>query len=243
MKKMNFIEYIYDSNKSQNSSELADTFTKFIGNFGIDSFVMAEIAGDTTSDKEDGFGIMVNYPEDWLEHYIANHYIEHDPVYQMSQTSRSPFTWKEIMETNTSQMQKKVMNEAKEFGLCNGIGMPVFKEPGKMIGFGLSSSKKDIRSCPDTLSVLHASAFQLTMVYEKFQEKGISKNSKNLTPREREVLLWIANGKTKSETARKLSVSESCIKRHCENIFEKLGVNNLPHAVCKALNMGFINPY
>ncbi len=40
-----------------------------------------------------------------------------------------------------------------------------------------------------------------------------------ITDREKEVLLWIASGKTKSEIADLVYGSESCVKRHCENIF------------------------
>lgn len=65
---------------------------------------------------------------------------------------------------------------------------------------------------------------------------------KALTAREQEVLIWIARGKTKLETAKVLHVSESCIKRHCEKIFQKLEVNNLPHAVATAIKEGIIDP-
>ncbi len=240
---MKLTEYIYESNRSINNEQLANTFTKFINNFGIDSFVLAEMTGNSTSKKEDGFGIMVNYPEEWLKHYFENHYIEHDPVYRMALTAKVPFTWEELMKSKNSEKQKKVMNEAKEFGLCCGIGIPVIQSAGRVVGFGLSSSEKEIICDKDTLSILQTAAFQSLMVHENFLETEISNNLINITSREREVLLWIANGKTKSEVAKKLTVSESCIKRHCENIFRKLQVNNLPHAVAKALSMGLINPF
>jgi DNA-binding CsgD family transcriptional regulator len=54
---------------------------------------------------------------------------------------------------------------------------------------------------------------------------------------------WIRVLKSKGETAEILSVSLSCVKRRCENIFFKLGTNNLSSSVAKALNMGIINPF
>jgi LuxR family transcriptional regulator len=62
-----------------------------------------------------------------------------------------------------------------------------------------------------------------------------------ITNREREVLHWVSRGKTKSEIAAILEVSESAIKRHCESIFKKLEVNNLAFAVAKALKLGLID--
>jgi DNA-binding CsgD family transcriptional regulator len=46
----------------------------------------------------------------------------------------------------------------------------------------------------------------------------------NVTPREAEVLGWIARGKTNSEIARLLVISPHTVRKHVENIFEKLDV-------------------
>jgi len=46
----------------------------------------------------------------------------------------------------------------------------------------------------------------------------------SLTAREREVLAWVARGKTNSEIARILSLAPSTVAKHLEHIFEKLGV-------------------
>ena len=48
----------------------------------------------------------------------------------------------------------------------------------------------------------------------------------NLTPREREVLRWIADGKSNSEIGTILGVSVSTAKTHVERILFKLGVEN-----------------
>lgn len=47
-----------------------------------------------------------------------------------------------------------------------------------------------------------------------------------LTPKEAEVLLWVAQGKTNSETALILGITEPTVKKHLEHIFGKLGVEN-----------------
>lgn len=45
-----------------------------------------------------------------------------------------------------------------------------------------------------------------------------------LSPKQAEVLLWVAQGKTNAETALILGISEGTVKKHLEHIFEKLGV-------------------
>ncbi|MDB6030160.1 MAG: two component transcriptional regulator, LuxR family [Verrucomicrobiales bacterium] len=45
-----------------------------------------------------------------------------------------------------------------------------------------------------------------------------------LTPRAAEALLWLAQGKTNSDIASILGITESTVKKHVQEMFEKLGV-------------------
>jgi DNA-binding NarL/FixJ family response regulator len=58
-----------------------------------------------------------------------------------------------------------------------------------------------------------------------------------LTPREAEVLLWIAQGKGNAEISIILGTSEHTVKKHVQNIFEKLGVDNRSTAGFRALEI------
>jgi DNA-binding NarL/FixJ family response regulator len=58
-----------------------------------------------------------------------------------------------------------------------------------------------------------------------------------LTPRVAETLLWLAQGKTNSEIATILSNSESTVKKHVLEIFNKLGVENRTAASLRALEV------
>jgi DNA-binding CsgD family transcriptional regulator len=51
-----------------------------------------------------------------------------------------------------------------------------------------------------------------------------------LTTREAEVLGWVAHGKTNGQIARVLFVSPHTVRKHVENIFEKLGVHTRTEA-------------
>jgi DNA-binding NarL/FixJ family response regulator len=56
-----------------------------------------------------------------------------------------------------------------------------------------------------------------------------------LTPRVAEVLLWVAQGKTNADIATILGISESTVKKHLLEIFEKLGVETRSAATLRAL--------
>jgi DNA-binding NarL/FixJ family response regulator len=56
-----------------------------------------------------------------------------------------------------------------------------------------------------------------------------------LTPREAEVLLWIAQGKSNADIGTILGCAENTVKVHIARIFEKLGFENRNAATVRAL--------
>ncbi len=218
---------------------------RFLSGHGLDRFVMSEMSHDTTSQKAQKHGMLVNYPTEWMSHYIANNYLEYDPVYQTALIARKPFTWKAVQEEqDLTKKARLVMNEARENKLYNGIGLSIHQPLGMIIGMGFASSEKEIDCNPDTLSVIYAAANQFFTVYADLAELNNLKDIDiNLTAREREILLWMARGKSKPLISDILNISESTVKRHSESIFYKLRASNGPMAVFKALRMGLIKPY
>lgn len=58
-----------------------------------------------------------------------------------------------------------------------------------------------------------------------------------LTPRAAEALLWLAQGKTNSDIATILGITESTVKKHVQEMFEKLGVETRGAATLRALEV------
>ena len=56
-----------------------------------------------------------------------------------------------------------------------------------------------------------------------------------LTPRAAETLLWLAQGKTNADIATILGITESTVKKHVQEVFEKLGVETRSAATIRAL--------
>ncbi|MDQ5898315.1 MAG: hypothetical protein QG612_2401, partial [Pseudomonadota bacterium] len=57
-----------------------------------------------------------------------------------------------------------------------------------------------------------------------------------LTPREAEVLYWIARGKTNRDIGEILGSSPATVKKHLEHVYEKLGVETRSAAAALALS-------
>ena len=93
---------------------------------------------------------------------------------------------------------------------------------------------------PSALSSRFFEYFQKT-----FKEESSSQNEENLlnylTSREEEVLDLLTQGNNYKAIAAKLFISETTVKTHVNNIFQKLQVNDRTQAVLYALNNGFAN--
>jgi DNA-binding NarL/FixJ family response regulator len=63
-----------------------------------------------------------------------------------------------------------------------------------------------------------------------------------LTAREREVLVAMAAGRSNSEIAADLFISELTVKSHIGRIFTKLGLRDRPAAIVYAYDHGLVSP-
>lgn len=239
---MELPEFIGLSNSASSSAELQTILIRYLSQFGFDRYLMGELYAPQTIKKDEDFGQMVNYPQTWLSHYVAKNYAAHDPVYLRALSDPRPFSWDEAKKSFPSPQSHMVMNEAYECRLRNGLGLSFHLPTGKLIGFGFSSSEQDARTDHEVRNLLYIASVQFYNAYLRMaarQECPIP----DLTPREREVLLWLSYGKNKSETAEILTISESCVKRHCESLFRKLDAVNVVAAVVKAIRLGLIDVY
>ena len=62
----------------------------------------------------------------------------------------------------------------------------------------------------------------------------------DLTEREREVLHYLALGHTNTEIHERLFISESTVKKHVNNIYDKIGVNTRAQAVAWMWKNGLV---
>jgi DNA-binding NarL/FixJ family response regulator len=64
----------------------------------------------------------------------------------------------------------------------------------------------------------------------------------NLSPRERQILTLLAEGRTQSQIAAALVISSKTVATHIQHILAKLGVNTRAQAVAAAFQRGLVEP-
>ena len=75
---------------------------------------------------------------------------------------------------------------------------------------------------------------------ENYMEKDNLEEIKELTKREKEILICISKGKTNYEIANDLCITEHTVKKHTSNIFEKLKLRDRTHAALYVHEKGII---
>ncbi|MES2317758.1 MAG: helix-turn-helix transcriptional regulator [Pseudomonadota bacterium] len=83
---------------------------------------------------------------------------------------------------------------------------------------------------------LHFALARVLATVEEYQG-ALCKSRKALSVRQREILLWLHEGKTNWEIAKILGLSELNVKYHIDQIFLKLGVRSRAQAVAKGRDL------
>lgn len=247
MQQLTIESFIEEANEAKSSQEVSELFGKALRNFGYDWFCYSLITDHVSAGLRAGHGIVCNYPADWMDHYRANHYERKDPIPRHGIGMNRPFTWESVLRNGkVTAEQNKIMNEAKEARLHDGIAIPICGQNGELAGVGVASSAGGIQPEKNVLSKIGALAVQFHLVYTELESKARSTADLSvevqLTDREKEILLWAAEGKSDSIIAEIIGVSHSTIRFHMNNIFKKLNANERTLATVKAIRKGLILP-
>lgn len=190
--------------------------------------------------------IISGYQQDWWDHYNQQNYIKVDPVLNYCTSHTLPIQWHQLeLDPLKDKQAKDLMLETASFGLKSGISLPVHSPKGDfaMLSF---ASDQDAKQNEDRINQINP---QLMMLAYHIHEASmrIFRHDKTdlhdtLTKREKECLLWAAEGKTSDETSMILHISESTVRFHLNNAAKKLNVHSRRHAIARAICLGVITP-
>ena len=94
---------------------------------------------------------------------------------------------------------------------------------------------------PQVLSCKFFNHFQMLVKKQETDTASEQNLLNSLTQREEEVLDLLTQGLTYKMVAKTLFISDTTVKTHVNNIFQKLQVNDRTGAVLYAINNGFMN--
>ncbi|WP_292255492.1 LuxR C-terminal-related transcriptional regulator, partial [Mesorhizobium sp.] len=137
---------------------------------------------------------------------------------------------------STTESERHVFDEAAAFGLRSGITVPLHGPNGRFAIMSFAQPWNcEFRYRTITYLQLAALHFHL-----KFGITNIFDNVPNLTPREKECILWTARGKSSWETGIIMHISSNTVNFHVKNAMRKLNAANRTVAAMKAVSFGII---
>lgn len=182
--------------------------------------------------------LFTTYREDWTQHYQAENFFAIDPVLNPNNFHHGYLAWSDELFSATPDF----WDAARDFGLKNGVTQTVMA-PGRALGF-LSVSNQHAREAwltEDELALrLHYLAELSMMALVRMNSPAMSGLEMKFSKREREILQWTAEGKTSSEIAMILSISENTVNFHQKNMQKKFNAPNKTQVACYAVAMGLI---
>jgi DNA-binding CsgD family transcriptional regulator len=168
-----------------------------------------------------------NYPALWLKRYLDENYLALDPVIAEAATAKVPYLWHEAARKGeTSRRQRQFFDEAGEFGLNLGAGIPTWTATGRQ---GLVSVVPEVRGAGEferyyrhTRIDLLAAANLLHTHVARLRNEQL-RATVRLTPRERDCLELLLRGLSTAELARKLGLTTRGVQFHIDNLKAKYG--------------------
>ncbi|MEM8750138.1 MAG: LuxR family transcriptional regulator [Pseudomonadota bacterium] len=207
--------------------------------YGVEHYLSGTMPHPGSSPSEQMNHIIGGYwPEGWARRYFQKNYIDRDPTIDHVRNSSAVLVWNGIQPS--SKDEKKVMHEAGDFGLIEGITVPQHSLDGLKIGISFAGRHMDTSNpfAKTALTVIGSYAVATTM---RARRRNQGEKLVALTPREREVLYWIAEGKTGHEIGVILTLANATVEKHFRGLMSKLGAQNRAHAVAEAIRRGIIH--
>ncbi len=95
------------------------------------------------SRRGDAPELISNYPVEWTDHYLREHYERVDPVIVEALTATEPFEWgQEFTVKRLSKPQCALLDEAAQFGIRCGFTVPVHDSRGPVAAVTFAADER-----------------------------------------------------------------------------------------------------
>lgn len=232
------LEFAERSHQYNNLDVLVDEFAQVIDAQGFGSFIMTGLPSAGTDIEP--LVVANGWSVAWSDRYREQAYFTDDPVSKWSMTRARPFRWREAWQMSIqSERVKQINGEATEHGMKDGVAFPMRSIGGWQAVVSLAS-EYPLDIGPGGEALLHMASLYFHMRATEILSAGSA--VPQLSPRQREILSWIAAGKTRWEVGEILSIAEKTVANQVDGILKKFDVGTAIQAVIIALKSGQIQP-
>lgn len=232
------IEFVRTLDFANSQHEICNTLLSLTKVFGIEYVLAGTIPkiGDLSKSQKANI-LLDSWPREWITRYFNRNYIFSDPAIQKLPEGRA-FRWSELEALTRNNLKARiVMNEATDFGLRNGITIPLFPIENEIIGFSFAGRYLEMDQHEESMLMMlasYAAARALVISDDKIKPKV------TLTLKEKDVLRFLSSGYSRCEIAERMCVTEKAVDWHLRNIRDKMGATTTAFAVAEAIRLRII---
>ncbi|RDL52714.1 Transcriptional activator protein LuxR [Ensifer sp. M14] len=207
--------------------------------YGFRGFLVLAVP-DTGCNSLEANAMMTTYPVEFLKGYDSAGLINGSPVIQRLRRSTIPFTYDahQLARRRADGKGDAAICVFEQAGMPRGIYLPVHDAGGHRAAIAFGGDRPVVSN--DEMQELNLWAGILFSKLVEVRERD-RRGSGSLSRREVECLRWAAAGKTTSEMARILALSEYTVNHYLNRATRKLDSVNRVQTVAKAMRAGLIN--
>jgi DNA-binding CsgD family transcriptional regulator len=186
-----------------------------------------------------GYCVNVSFPDEWMREYMSKNYFQVDAILKEN------FATYEVQHWSVGRKRLHRLEEITSLGMdfgmrecCTHGSQPSAPDKnGSMFCFAGKSMEKGRR----TEAILKFVVPHLHIALSRIAGNKLpNADTTVLSPREKEVLDWLKQGKSSWDISVILDISTRTVNFHVYNIMRKLGATNRPQAVAIAARLGLI---
>jgi DNA-binding CsgD family transcriptional regulator len=229
------LEFIDTISVHTTAGSMLDAMARALKGVGIDMFCLNLVTTPTQAFSE--VLLASKLPSEWLQLYEMKNYARHDPSQRYGKRVVTPYEWKDApYDPECEPAVLEVVCRASDFGIGNGFVVPIPSSAGNVGNFWMGGYNFQLSK--QLRPLLHMMALYAFAHVQRLE--GTHKPNLPLTHREREILTWVAAGKSIVEIGEILNISDRTVEWHVANAIARLGARTRSNAVAVALRDGLI---
>ena len=235
------LDYIEKASQATSSDELGELLAAELKPLGFENFVFVETVQGEIQDV-----VWAKLPDGYANEYMSRNWRQIDPVMRHAMSTGHAFAWEKTLRTETlSYPQRDFMGASAELGVQGGVTAAIHGPGGRADLLSLSM-RDGVETPPVDLVEIHVLLFHAWLRRSVLRPAGRQPvkpipAAPRVSPRERECLLWLKEGKTNWEISEILGVSEKTAEFHVRNLMRKFGADSQLGVVVAALHRGAVS--
>lgn len=214
------------------------TYVSFLG---VDALSYYHMAPPGSLDFSEKYFAAIGFEEDLAAVQRRNHDLFSSPCASRSNPITEPVFWPNVLEKlKFTDSQKEYLIKSYFHSSSNGLVLPVFGPKGRNGYVLLRFEDSNCHFTSSNVDIANYAAYHAHLQFCRLRAKN-EDNIVHLTDREKEVLTWVARGKSNSVIAEIVGISPHTVNGYLRRIYLKTRTSDRTSAALRAIGDSLID--